>query len=135
MADANRGQPPVDVAPHSLPRPPVSLAPAPKRPAPDPGHAMTKRRHRPIVAGHTVVAVVPVEDRCQVGALFGYRVVHASPQLGCHLVQLRLPASALRLPHQRVLSTPGAPTDVREPEEVEGAGLHTPSRTPSSRGL
>jgi hypothetical protein len=45
--------------------------------------------------------------------------VHASPQLGFDLAQLRLQPPPNRLPHHREPSVPLLPADVREAEEVE----------------
>ena len=50
--------------------------------------------------------------------------MHAPPQLGFHLAQLRLQPFAYRLPqHRKPSVTPLVSTDVREAKEVERLGL------------
>src|SRR5512138_286159 len=82
MVDADGRDPAVDVPIDSFPRDVVGLAASPERVAPEPDHAVSKRPELRTVAGHSVVAKVPVDDAAQVGALLWDRVVHADPQLG-----------------------------------------------------
>ena len=88
-----------------------------------------KSCQRRFVHGHSVVAEVSTHDRPQPLALFGDGIVHSSPQLGFHLVQLRLHPFSHRLPQHREPSVaPLLHADVREAEEVER--LRLPFSTP-----
>src|SRR5580704_3933678 len=120
MVDADVRKPASGIATEAVHRQRVGLAAAPKRPEPGPQHPAAECAQLATVAGHSVVTEVSVDDSAQVFALLGDGVVHAPPQLGSHLAQLRLPAFANRLPHQHVPTAPTASTDVSEPEEVEG---------------
>jgi hypothetical protein len=127
MVNADFRDPSIDEAVHTFPRERTCLTPATQSPAPRADHSFAKCTQPRAVAGHSVVAKVPADDSTQVLALLGNWIVHASPQLGSHLAQLRLPAFAYRLPHQHVPTAPIASTHVSEAEEVEGAGLGSPT--------
>jgi hypothetical protein len=49
--------------------------------------------------------------------------MHAPPQFGFHLLQLRQQPPSDRLPQHRTPSPPRLPTDVGEAQEVEGCRL------------
>ena len=72
------------------------------------------------VRRHAVVADVPAHDRAQPLAHLRDGIVHAPPQLGFHLAQLRLQPLANRLPQHREPSVaPLLPADMRKAEKVE----------------
>jgi hypothetical protein len=119
MSNAWRGQPALDEPPHPLPGQPPGLAAPPERAVPEPADLKTEREQRPPVHGHPVVPEMPVNDRAQPSPHLRDRSVHASPELGFHLAQLRLQPRPDRLPHHREPSIPLLPADVGEAEEVE----------------
>ena len=124
MAHAGEGQPAVDESPHPVPENPAVLATPRHGTPPEPPYLVPKRTQRRTVHGHPEVADVSTDDRAQTLAHLGDGIVHAPPELGLHLTQLRLQPLADRLPQHREPSvTPLLPADVRESEEVERLGL------------
>src|SRR5262249_37472003 len=132
MADACRWEPTLHVTHEPLPRHSVSLTPPTKRPSPEHCDVMPERGHARKVSGHSIVAEVTCEHRPQVLPLFRDGIVHAPPQLESQLAQLRVPPCAHGLPQQHATTLTIARRDVREAEEVEGAGLVPPTGAPVS---
>ena len=131
VTDAGRGQPAVDKPPHPVPEDSAILA-APRQDAmPEPTHLKPKQVKRRAVHGHPEVADVSTYNRAQPRAHFRDGVVHASPQLGFHLAQLRLQPRTNRLPqHGETSVAPLLPADMRKAEKVERLGLPLTERTP-----
>ena len=77
---------------HAVPSHVPRLAPPLQRDMPETHEREPKRTEARAIAGHAVVARVSLDDRAQVGSLFWYGRVQASPQLvltccsfPCHL--------------------------------------------------
>ena len=120
MTDADRGQIAVDEAPHPVPKETAVLA-APRQGAvPESAHLEPEQVERWGVHGYSVVAEVSPDHQAQPLAHFWDGVVHASPELGFHLTQLRLQPLTNRLPqHGEASVAPLDRTDVRKAEKVE----------------
>jgi hypothetical protein len=103
----------------------ASLAAVPKRPQPDSRDCESECRQRWAVHGHAVVAVVPSDDRTQVGTYLWNGNLQASFQLGSHRLKLCLPPSAHRLASYRERPLSGLSADMREgvsaPRSVRGS--------------
>ena len=103
MADMGRRQPAADEPLHSLPQNATVLA----SPTQDVrcqrlAHRETKVGQSIPVPRHSEVSEMPAHHGLQPFADFRNRVMHASPQLDLHLLQLGLHALANRLPqHQK----------------------------------
>src|SRR5262249_4394931 len=119
VANARRGQPPLDEPAHPLPGDvPCVTAPC-QRAVPEPAHLVPEHAYRRAVHGHPVIADVPTDDLTQPCTHYGDRIVQAPPQLGFYLAELRLQPRPDRLPHHRESSALLLPADMREAEEVE----------------
>ena len=130
MTDTRRRQPVIDMPLHPHPGQWMPLAATPKRAQPEPANLATEGVQRRAVHGHAVVADVPADDTAQPRALLAGGTVHASPQFGFHLLQLRLQPLANRLPkHREIAVTSLLPTNVCEAEEVKR--LRLPETAPS----
>ena len=101
MTDRGWWQPSVNKAPHAVPEDASVLAAPRQRAMPEPPHQEAKSPQRRLIHGHTVIQAMPTNHRLEPGTLFRYGLVHALPQLGFHLVQLRLQPFADRLPQHR----------------------------------
>src|SRR3989454_10324948 len=124
VADVSGRQVAVNESPHPIPEDPALLASPRQRTMPEPAHLEPKHVECRAVHGHTVVPDMSTDNRAQPLAHLGDRVVHASPELGFPLAQLRLQPLTDRLPNHREPSiAPLLPADVRETEEVERLGL------------
>src|ERR1700733_10310551 len=120
MTDSRQKQPASDEAPHAIPENAAVLAPPRQRAMPIPADSESKHRQRRLVHGHSVVAKVSTYNRPQPLALLGDGLVHASPKLGFHLVQLRLQPFANRLPqHRKPSIAPLLHADMRKAKKVE----------------
>ncbi len=119
VADAGGREPSGEVPRHPTPRERMGLAATQKNPPPQPPHCPTEEADSWAVHGHAVIPDMPTDDRAQVGPLLRDGEVHAPPQLGFHLLQLRLQPLPDRLPQHGEHSTPLLPTDVGETQEVE----------------
>jgi len=119
VSNARGGQPTPDEPPHPLPSESPALPAAPQRAVPQSTDLKAKRDQGWPVHRDPVVPQVPSDDRPQPRAHHGNRGVHASPQLGFDLAQLRLQPPPDRLPHHREPSIPLLPADMREAQEVE----------------
>src|ERR1700732_4839098 len=129
MTNGRQRQPASDEAPHTIPKNAAVLTAPRQRAMPEPSHLESKKSQRRSVHGHAVIPVVSTDHRLQPLALFGDGFVHATPKLGFHLVQLRLPPFADRLPqHRKPPIAPLLHADVRKTEEVER--LRFPFSTP-----
>ena len=63
MSDSRPGEPALSFPAEALPRKPVFLATSPKRTPPVPQYLVVEDAERSNVAGHSVVLVVPLQDR------------------------------------------------------------------------
>src|SRR5579872_6999664 len=75
------------------------------------------------VARDPIVLHVALYHRPQVGSLSWNRVMHSSPKLGLHLLQLRLHPSSHRLPPYRKPSLLVLLAAMREAQKVERLGF------------
>ena len=129
VENVNRGQIAVDEPPHPIPANTARLTPPHQSAVPETAHLVSEEVERRAVRGHAVIAAVASDNRAQPFAHLGDGVVHASPELGLHRVQLRLQPLANGLPYHRKPSiAPLLPADVREAEKVER--LRPPLTTP-----
>src|SRR6266545_2906714 len=104
---------------HALPRHEGGLAAPHQRGTPASDQCVAKRMEARRVPRHPIVTGVPHHDRAQVGPLFRNGRVHASPQFGGHLLQLRMPLPPHRLAQYREPTRPRLAAAMREAEEVE----------------
>src|SRR4029453_2270093 len=119
VGNTRGGQPTPEEPPHPLPGQAPALPATPQRAVPQSTNLKVERVQGWPVHGYPVVPQVPLDDRPQPRAHHGNRNVHAAPQLGLDLAQLRLQPLPDRLPHHREAPIPLLPADVREAEEVE----------------
>src|SRR4029453_928845 len=130
MTDARRRQPTDNKPLHPRPRQAMTLTAPPKRAKPEPADVVAEGAQSRGVQRHAVVADVPTDDAAQPRALLADGAVHASPQLGFHLLHFCLQPLANRLPqHGEASIAPLPPADVREAENVER--LRLPETAPS----
>ncbi len=111
MADAGEREPTLLVAPKSLPRHSVSLAPTTKGPSPEPCDIISERGNAREVPRYSVVTEVAHQHRPQELPLFRDGIVHAPPQLESQLAQLRVPSCTHRLPQQHATTLATARRD------------------------
>src|SRR5262249_17463530 len=101
----------------------VLLAAAAEAPPPEPANTAPEGAQRLDVVGHRMIGKVARHDLPQPGALLVNRGMQAAAQGLLDLVQFGPQPVASRLPVQRGLAVPGAPTDVGEAQEVKGLRL------------
>ncbi len=102
MADTDRRQPAADEPVHSFPQNATMLASSAQRSMPEVAHGETKMGHGMTVTRYSEITKMPAHNGLQPLTDFRNRVMHASPQLDFHLLQLSLHAFANRLPkHQK----------------------------------
>ena len=124
VADLGGWQVAVDESPHPVPKNPAILAAMRQCTVPESAHLKPEYQERMSVRGHTIIPIVPTDDRAQPFAYLRNGIVHPLLELGLHLAQLRLQPLADRLPyHGKPSITPLLPADVREAEKVERLGL------------
>jgi len=119
MTDRSRWEPTLDVTLHAVPRDMVALTTMTQNEPPQPCHCRTKGTQRRTIHRHPIVAEVAEKDRSQVGSLFLYGRVHASPQFVFQPPQLGLPPLPHRPAQHRKVPLPGLPATVRKAQEVE----------------
>jgi hypothetical protein len=120
MTDCRQRQPASDEAPHAIPEYATILAAPRQRAMPEPSRLEPKKSQRRVVHGHSVIPDVSAHHRLQPLAQFRDGFVHATLELGFHLVPLRLQPFADRLPQHREPSVaPLLHTDVREAKKIE----------------
>src|SRR5512147_614398 len=105
----------------------------PQGPIPDASDLLVERAQRPVVVGHTVVAVMTTQHAGKPAMLFGQRRVHVSPRFLAQRPQLACQALALRLALHDEPAVPGPPAVVGEAEKGERAGSPL-AALPSSQG-
>jgi len=130
MTDRRQRQPASNERPHAIPKDAAVLAPPRQRAMPKPADSESKNRQRRWVHGHSVISKVSTHNRPQPLALFGDGLVHSTPKLGFHLIQLRLQPFADRLPQHREPSiAPLLHADMRvsRPAELHHRPLAEPS--------
>jgi hypothetical protein len=98
----------------------VALAATLKSSPPVPLDLGSKTSQRMKVGRHREVREVPSNDATQPPSLHGNRQMPTQLQLSFHVAKLRLQSLPLRAPNQQKALYPGARTDVRETQEVEG---------------
>ena len=123
MADMGRWQPAADQPLHSFPQNATFLAPSSQDVVPEVAHGETKVSQSMSVARYSEVTEMPTHNGLQPLANFRNRVMHASPQLDFHLLQLSLHAFANRLPKHQIPPLLRLPADVLEAEKIEGLRL------------
>jgi len=123
MADMGRRQPAADEPLHSFPQNATFLAPASQDVVPEVAHGETKVSQSMPIPRYSEVTEMPTHNRLQPHTNFRNRVMHASPQLDLHLLQLGLHAFANRLPKHQKPSLFRLPADVLEAEKIEGLRL------------
>jgi hypothetical protein len=99
------------------------LASSAQRSMPEVAHGETKVSQSMSVARNSEVSDMPTHHGLQPLANFRNRVMHTSPQLDLHLLQLSLHAFANRLPKHQKPSLLCLPADVLEAEKIEGLRL------------
>ena len=120
MTDAGRRQPAVDEPPHPVPAYAAVLAAPRQRAMPEPADLEPERGAAPGCSWARRSSGCARRRPSAATCLLRDGVVHASPQLGFDLAQLRLQPLADRLPQHREASVaPLLPADVREAEKVE----------------
>jgi hypothetical protein len=98
----------------------MTLTPAPKRAEPQPTDLPPKCAQRRRIRRHAIVADVSADDAAQPRALLANGAMHASPQFGFHLLQLRLHPFANRVPQHGESSIASLlPADMREAQKRE----------------
>jgi len=137
MADASGRKPPGEVPCHPLPGQMISLATATQHAPPDAADCQPVSADGSTVQGHAVVAHMPENDRAHIGALLPDGPVHASPEFGIDLSQLRLPPLSHRQSQHREPTLARLPATMRETEEVEGLrfACAIPARSTCSPGM
>ncbi len=120
MADMGRRQPAADEPLHSLPQYATFLAPSSQDLVPVIAYGETKVSQSMSVTRYSEVTEMPTHHGLQPLANFRNRIMHASPQLDFHLLQLSLHALANRLPKYQKPSLFRLPADVLEAEKIEG---------------
>src|SRR5579872_41345 len=129
MVDMGRRQPAFNESFHSvLPVDSSVLAPPFKDSVPVRAHGKAEVGQGITITRYSVVANMPAHDRSQPRAYLWNRVMHALPQFGFDLLQLRLPAFTDGVPYHRKPPLLGRPADMRESQKVES--LRFPLATP-----
>ncbi len=118
MADMGRWQPAADEPVHSLPQNATMLASSAQRAMPEVAHGETKVGHGMTVTRYSEITKMPAHNGLQPLTDFRNRVMHASPQLDLHLLQLGLHAFANRLPKHQKPSVLRLPANMLEAEKV-----------------
>jgi hypothetical protein len=88
MADTGRRQPAADEPVHSFPQNATMLASSAQRSMPEVAHGETKMGHGMTVTRYSEITKMPAHNGLQPLTDFRNRVMHASPQLDFHLLQL-----------------------------------------------
>ena len=123
MADMGRRQPAADEPVHSLPQNTTVLASPTKSAMPEVRYRETKVSQSISIPWNSEVSEMPAHNRLQPFADFWNRVMHSSPQLDLHLLQLGLHARANRLPKHQKPSVLRLPANMLEAEKIEGLRL------------
>ncbi len=118
MTDMRRRQPAADKSLHSLPQNTTVLASPTKSAMPEVRYRETKVSQSISIPRNSEVSEMPAHNRLQPLADFWNRVMHASPQLDLHLLQLGLHARANRLPKHQKPSVLRLPANMLEAEKV-----------------
>jgi len=98
MRDSGGREPAGNQAPHPGPGDIAVLTSPTQRAMPEPPNLEPKKADRRAVHGHSIVADVSTNNRAQPAAHFRNGIMHATSELGLHLVQLRLQSLTNRLP-------------------------------------
>ena len=104
---------------HSLPQNTTVLASSAQRAMPEVAHGETKVGQSISIPGHSEVSEMPAHNRLQPLADFWNRVMHTSPQLDFHQMQLGLHAFANRLPKHQKPSVLRLPANMLEAEKIK----------------
>src|SRR3989338_693080 len=122
MMEFSMRQPAISIATHSWPSESAFLASTLQRFQPEPSHSIPEGDELLQIARHSVVTVVPLNHRLQPFTLLGHGLMHSFSQLGFHFGELASHFLRNRMPpdRKRFSLFSDSPTDVGEPEEVEG---------------
>src|SRR5262245_7670715 len=131
MHDARGWEPASGKAPHPLPGDMGLVAAAAEAALPQPDHAAMEGFQSGEIQGHSVVAVVPAEDRSQPLPHLRNGFVPAPSESLLHLPELGPKPLTHGLPYKRKTPFPRLPANVSEAEEVERLGL-APSVPPAT---